>query len=49
MAYDIYGNILTKGYCEVHPGIPEEYPCFQCVESQKHHEEFLREQPADAD
>jgi len=32
MAYDIYGNHLRRGYCEVHPDIPEEYPCSGCME-----------------
>jgi hypothetical protein len=32
MAYDIYGEILKKGYCEVHPWIDEEYPCSLCYE-----------------
>ena len=30
MAYDIYGNHLRRGYCEVHPDIHEEYPCSEC-------------------
>jgi len=32
MPYDIYGNILQKGHCEVHPDVPEEYPCSRCME-----------------
>ena len=31
MAYDIYGNHLRRGYCEVHPDIHEEYPCSECM------------------
>lgn len=31
MAYDIYGNDLRKGYCEVHPNVHEEYPCELCL------------------
>ena len=39
MAFDIYGNLLQRGYCEVHPDVPEEYPCSICMEgSQKHQE-----------
>jgi hypothetical protein len=35
MAFDIYGERLTPGHCEVHPWVAEEYPCFQCgVEDQ---------------
>ena len=30
MSYDIYGNHLRPGYCEVHPDIPETYPCSVC-------------------
>lgn len=30
MAYDIYGNTLRRGYCEVHPEVPEEYPKVVC-------------------
>lgn len=30
MAWDIYGNHLRPGYCEVHPHVPEEYPCMLC-------------------
>lgn len=30
MAYDIYGNHLHNGNCEVHPWITEEYPCYVC-------------------
>ncbi len=32
MAFDIYGNTLRPGYCEVHPDMPESYPCSQCDE-----------------
>lgn len=31
MGYDIYGNILSRGHCEVHPHVHEEYPCSVCV------------------
>lgn len=30
MAYDIYGNGLRPGYCEVHPDVPEQWPCGYC-------------------
>jgi hypothetical protein len=30
MSWDIYGNTLRKGYCEVHPHVQEEYPCSLC-------------------
>ena len=32
MAFDIYGEHLRPGYCEVHPDIKEEYPCSKCIE-----------------
>jgi hypothetical protein len=31
LMFDIYGQHLRPGYCEVHPDIPEEYPCSLCV------------------
>lgn len=30
MAYDIYGNDLRLGYCEVHPHVNQQYPCDIC-------------------
>jgi hypothetical protein len=30
MAWDIYGNDLRRGYCEIHPWVQEEYPCSLC-------------------
>lgn len=30
MSYDIYGNTLKRGYCEVHPYVNESYPCSLC-------------------
>lgn len=30
MTYDIYGNHLRRGHCEVHPWVHEEYPCSIC-------------------
>lgn len=37
MSWDIYGNPLTRGHCEVHPHVAEEYPCFVCIaEKEKH-------------
>ena len=31
MAFDIYGNVLSRGCCEVHPHVHEEYPCHVCI------------------
>ena len=41
MSFDIYGNHLRQGHCEVHPEVHEEYPCFVCLQENKlknHHE-----------
>lgn len=43
MAWDIYGNRLTSGYCEVHPWVPEEYPCYQCIRRQEEENERRRQ------
>lgn len=31
MSFDIYGQRLRAGYCEVHPRVHEEYPCSVCM------------------
>lgn len=31
MSWDIYGNDLRPGHCEVHPWVHEEYPCQTCM------------------
>ena len=31
MSFDIWGDHLPVGHCEVHPGIAEEYPCSYCL------------------
>ena len=36
MSYDIYGNHLRRGYCEVHPDIPEPWPCYLCLEANRY-------------
>jgi hypothetical protein len=36
MAFDIYGNHLRPGYCEVHPDVHESYPCRYCYEEQEY-------------
>ena len=30
MSFDIYGNNLRSGHCEVHPHVHESYPCSVC-------------------
>ena len=37
MSFDIYGQNLRRGYCEVHPDVPEEYPCFFCRQEYDNH------------
>ena len=46
MSWDIYGNPLKRGHCEVHSWINEEYPCSLCIErknqkAQKENESIL--------
>lgn len=36
MSFDIYGNNLKRGNCEVHPHVAEEYPCSVCVMENQH-------------
>ena len=35
MAFDIHGNDLEKGFCEVHPYVKQEYPCRICLQERK--------------
>ena len=35
MSWDIYGNQLRRGHCEVHPSVPESYPCAYCYEEEE--------------
>lgn len=37
MSWDIYGNPLRRGYCEVHPDVHEEYPCRYCMAEKQQH------------
>lgn len=50
MSFDIYGQRLRAGHCEVHPDVHEPYPCFVCLEGsrrnqeeRKHHADMERE------
>ena len=44
MAYDIYGNNLASGHCEVHPWVGESYPCSLCyAESMLKHDPRQKE------
>lgn len=31
MSFDIYGEQLARGHCEVHPWVHAEYPCPVCL------------------
>ena len=44
MAYDIYGNYLRPGHCEVHPEVPELFPCYRCIEEGRERE-YVSEPP----
>jgi hypothetical protein len=35
MSYDIFGNNLQQGCCEVHPWVHETYPCSLCYAENK--------------
>lgn len=37
MSYDIYGEPLRRGHCEVHPHVHEEYPCSVCLAEKQRH------------
>lgn len=39
MAYDIFGNVLAAGHCEVHAHVREEYPCSLCIRERREYEE----------
>lgn len=50
MSYDIHGNVLKEGYCEVHPNVPEYYPCYICyqeidIENQRQQHKYEQLQP----
>lgn len=46
MAYDIYGNRLERGHCEVHPWVHHDYPCSRCEEEYYEHERGLQHEEA---
>lgn len=39
MSWDIYGNPLRRGHCEVHPHVHEEYPCSVCMAERKRNQQ----------
>lgn len=42
MSFDIYGNHLRPGYCEVHPDHRGTYPCDLCEEREQ--DDYYRRQ-----
>lgn len=40
--WDIYGNPLRSGFCEVHPDVRGDYPCALCIQ-ESHESERARE------
>ena len=34
MSWDVHGQPLAAGHCEVHPSEPEPYPCAYCREAE---------------
>ena len=49
MSWDIYGNPLQRGHCEVHPHVHEEYPCSVCLSERRQHDEANRDHQAQHD
>lgn len=47
MSYDIWGNPLKSGYCEVHPDVHSPYPCECCLE-ESYDSERYRQAEAEA-
>ncbi len=43
MSFDIYGEHLQRGHCEVHPWVHEEYPCSICM-SQNREKQLLEQE-----
>lgn len=35
MSWDVYGQPLRPGHCEVHPDTPAPYPCPRCLDEQQ--------------
>ena len=44
MSWDIHGNPLSRGHCEVHPHIGEEYPCSLCLQDSHYRSVASKEQ-----
>lgn len=44
MAWDIHGEPLAPGHCEVHPWVHEPYPCGICISEGQRADEARREE-----
>ena len=44
MSFDIYGNPLQRGHCEVHPHVHEEYPCSVCMAETRQKVDYYNKQ-----
>lgn len=42
MSWDIHGNPLKPGHCEVHPHVAEMYPCTTCIADTREKRKDLR-------
>lgn len=49
MSWDIHGNPLQRGHCEVHPHVHEEYPCSVCLSERRQHDDANRDHQAQHD
>lgn len=38
MSFDVYGQSLRRGHCEVHPDIHEPWPCYYCLQENQQHQ-----------
>ena len=47
MSWDIFGNYLKPGYCEVHPDVAEPYPCYYCYQERDEEEQAQQQQRED--
>lgn len=46
MSWDIHGEPLAPGCCEVHPWVREPFPCGICVADSRRYEEQRQEEEA---
>ena len=47
MSWDIYGNPLARGHCDVHPHVHEEYPCSVCMAEKRQREQASQQSEAE--